>query len=173
MVATDFTLQYAKTSIPGGGGSIYIDDFSATGNVVKTYHILDNRFHDGTSIDIASGAGSTGPLSGREILRNSFDLGNNGFNAISFTGTGGQPWFVNPVGGAIITDNDFSNSTQYIRARGVYLESQFHWKSFWDDNTFDRAAVALVTQVPFDVQQLCVRHLHERAAHRRHHPGRS
>lgn len=152
VVADNFTLQYAATAIPGGGGSIYIDDFSAGGTVVKSYHILDNDFPDGTSIDVASGAGNTGPVAGREILRNTFDLVNNGFNAISFNGSGGVPWFANPVGGAVIQDNDFKNSAQYIRARGVYAESEFDWASFWNDNTYDRAAVALVTLVPFDVR---------------------
>lgn len=152
VVADDFTLQYANTSIPGGGGSIYINDFSPAGTVVQSYHVLDNLFDDGTSVDISSGAGNTGPVSGREILDNTFDMVNNGFNAISFNGSGGVPWFVNPVGGAIITGNSFSNSTQYIRARGTYDNSQFDWESYWNDNTYDRGSVALVTEVPFDVR---------------------
>ncbi|MEP7204166.1 MAG: right-handed parallel beta-helix repeat-containing protein [Ilumatobacteraceae bacterium] len=152
VVADNFTLRYAATEIPAGGGSIYIDDFSPSGTVVQSYHILNNAFLDGTSVDVASGAGNTGPVSGRQILGNTFDLVNNGFNAISFSGSGGQPWFVNPVGGAIIQNNSFSNSTQYIRARGVYAEAEFNWASYWIDNTFDRAAVALVTQVPFVVR---------------------
>jgi hypothetical protein len=152
VVGDNFTLRNATTSIPNGGGSIYIDDFSAGGTVVKSYHILDNVFPDGTSIAIASGAGNTGPVSGREILGNTFDLMNNGFNAISFNGTGGVPWFVYPVGGAVIQNNSFSHSTQYIRARGVYIENQFDWTSYWNDNTFDKAAVALVTVSPFDVR---------------------
>ena len=152
VVGDNFTLRYATTAIPGGGGSIYIDDFSAGGTVVQSYHILDNVFPDGSSIAIASGAGNTGAVTGREILRNTFDLVGNGFNAISFNGTGGVPWFANPVGGAIIKNNTFLNSTQYIRARGVYAESEFDWASYWNDNTFDKAAVALVTQAPFDVR---------------------
>lgn len=152
VVADNFTLRYATTDIPGGGGSVYINDFSAGGTVVQSYHILDNDFPDGTSIDIASGAGSTGPVAGREILRNDFDLGGNGFNAISFNGTGGVPWFANPVGGAVIKDNSFANSTQYIRARGVYDNTQFDWQSFWENNSFDRAAVALASELPFDVR---------------------
>ncbi|MBK5331278.1 MAG: hypothetical protein JJD93_04870, partial [Ilumatobacteraceae bacterium] len=151
VVADNFTLRYVQTVIPNGG-SIYIDDFSAGGTVVQSYHILDNMFSDGTHVDISSGAGNTGPTSGREILRNTFDLGNNGYNAISFNGSGGVPWYVTPVGGATVKDNSFANSTQYIRARGVYLEAQFDWASFWNDNSFDKAAVALITQVPFDVR---------------------
>ncbi len=151
VVANNFTLRYSTTAIPGGG-SIYIDDFSAGGTVVQSYHILDNVFPDGTGIAIASGAGNTGAVDGREILRNTFDLLNNGFNAISFNGSGGVPWFVNPVGGAIITGNSFAHSTQYIRARGVYAESELNWASYWNDNTFDKAVVALVTQAPFEVR---------------------
>ena len=154
VVADNFTLQNANTDIPNGGGSIYINDFSAGGTVVKSYHVLGNLFDDGTSVDISSGAGNTGPVSGREILNNTFDLMDNGFNGVSFNGTSTPdiPWFANPVGGAIIKGNSFSNSTQYIRARGVYAESEFDWKSYWDDNTYDRAAVALVTESPFDVR---------------------
>ena len=152
VVADNFMLRYAATAIPNGGGAIYIDDFSANGDVVQSYHILQNAFLDGTSVDIASGAGSSGPVVGREIMDNTFDLGNNGFNAISFNGSGGVPWFVNPVGGALINGNTFSNSTQYIRARGVYAESQFDWASYWNDNTFDKATIALVATDPFDVR---------------------
>jgi Fibronectin type III domain len=152
VVGDNFTLRSAATAIPNGGGSIYIDDFSAGGTVVQSYHILNNSFPDGTSVDIASGAGNTGPLAGREILGNTFDLGDNGFNAISFNGSGGVPWFVNPVGGAIIHNNSFANSIQFIRARGTYAESEFDWVSYWNDNTFDKAAVALVTSSPFVVR---------------------
>ena len=139
VVADDFTPQYSTTAIPNGGGSIYIDDFSAAGTVVKSYHVLDNVFPDGTSVDISSGAGNTGPVSGREILRQHVRSRQHGFNAVSFNGSGGVAWFANPVGGAIITDNSFSNSTQYIRARGTYAEAEFDWESYWDDNTFDKA----------------------------------
>lgn len=152
VVADNFMLRFVATAIPNGGGSIYIDDFSAAGDVVRSYHILQNAFLDGTSVDIASGAGSTGPVIGREIMDNTFGMGDNGFNAISFSGSGGVAWFVNPVGGALINGNTFSNSTQYIRARGVYAESEFDWASYWNDNTFDKATVAVVATDPFDVR---------------------
>lgn len=155
VIGDNFTLQYVTTALPpeSGGGSIYINDFSADGSVVKAYHVLDNRFLDGTSVDISSGAGYTGPVSGREILRNQFDLQNYGFNGVSFNGTlAAVPWFVNPVGGAIIKNNSFKNSTQYIRARGTYDNAQFDWASYFNDNTFDRATVALITQAPFNVR---------------------
>lgn len=152
VIGDDFTLQYVTTSIPGGG-SVYINDFSTLGDVVKAYHVLDNAFLDGTSVDIASGAGNTGPVADRVISDNAFDLQDNGFNAISFSGSGGVPWYTLPVGGATITGNSFEASSQYIRARGVYHEAQFDWESFWTDNDFpDGAAVALEDEPTFDVR---------------------
>ena len=157
VVADNFTLRDSTTDIPNGGGSIYIDDFSTAGDVVQSYHVLHNIFPDGTSVDISSGAGSSTALtsSNREILNNTFDLGGGNWNAISFNGADtGVPWFVNQVGGAVITGNTFAGgSLQYIRARGTYHESEFDWKSFWNDNSYDKGAVALVTETPFDVRQ--------------------
>jgi nitrous oxidase accessory protein NosD len=156
VVADNFTLKDSATDIPNGGGSIYINDFSAGGTVVKDYHVLDNSFPDGTSVDISSGAGSTTPLtaSNREIKENAFDLGAGNWNAISFNGSGtGVPWFTNTVGGAVIEGNSFTGgSLQYIRARGTYPNAQFDWQSFWNDNDYDKGAVALVTEAPFDVR---------------------
>jgi hypothetical protein len=154
VVADKFTLRDSATDIPNGGGSIYINDFSNNGDVVKSYHVVENDFPDGTSVDISSGAGKTGPVSGREILDNDFDLGGGNWNAISFNGSVPDvPWFKNTVGGAIITGNSFTGgSQQYIRARGIYPNADFDWESYWSDNDFDKAAVALVTEVPFDVR---------------------
>ena len=156
VVADNFTLQDSTTAIPGGGGSIYIDDFSAGGTVVQSYHVLHNIFPDGTSVDISSGAGSSTALgaSNREILNNKFDLGGGNWNAVSFNGSGtAVPWFVNTVGGAVIKGNSFTGgSLQYIRARGIYPNAQFDWLSFWNDNTYNKGAVALVTESPFDVR---------------------
>ena len=61
VVADNFTLQYSKTDVPAGGGSVYINDWSVAGTDVKAYHVLNNAFPDGTSVDISSGAGLTGP----------------------------------------------------------------------------------------------------------------
>ena len=53
------------------------------------------------------------------------------------------------MGGAVITGNQFVGGEQLIRARGTYDNSQFNWQSYWNDNTFDRAAVTLVgTSLP-------------------------
>ena len=155
VVGDNFRLEASRTAVPGGG-SIYINDFSPGGTVVKDYHVINSVFPDGTSIDISSGAGSSTPLgaSNREILGNQFDLQGNTWNAISFNGSGtGVPWFTNTVGGAVITGNSFTDGAeQYIRARGTYPNAEFDWESFWNDNTYDKAAVALVTESPFDVR---------------------
>jgi len=144
VIGDDFTLANSRVSDPEG--SIYINDFrfdtGSNTSHVKSYHLLGNVFAPGCSIDIASGAGFSGPVSGRVITGNSFDLGGNDWNAISFTGSGsGVPWFVYSVGGAVIKNNSFVNGLQYIRARGDYDNSQFNWASYWNDNTFDRAVV--------------------------------
>jgi hypothetical protein len=154
VIADNFTLQFSETAIPDGGGSIYIDDFTVNGLRVKSYHILSNNFPDGTSIDIASGAGLNGPVKGREIIGNTFDLGGGYWNAISFNGSGSDvPWFTYSVGGAIIRSNSFSGGlTQYIRARATYDNSQFDWKGYFNENKFDRQAVVLVDRPSFDVR---------------------
>ena len=141
VVADNFTLQHSKTSITGGG-SVYINDWSTAGDVVKAYHVLDNAFTDGTSVDISSGAGSTGLLSTREIKNNVFDLNDNGLNGISFNGSGTTvPWYLNTVGGAQISGNDFSNSTQYIRSRGNVVTSEFDWGGWFSGNSFETAVM--------------------------------
>ncbi|MCX5762945.1 MAG: right-handed parallel beta-helix repeat-containing protein [Gemmatimonadetes bacterium] len=115
VIADNFTLQYATTAIPDGGGSIYINDWSTAGDVVKSYHVLDNLFPDGTSVDPSSGAGKTGPVSGREILRNTFDLGDNGY-IYAFTN-------VRRIGGTIQGEIDNSAAGGIVRVRaGTYNE---------------------------------------------------
>jgi hypothetical protein len=153
VIADNFTLQFSETAIDGGG-SIYIDDFTLNGSRVKSYHILSNNFPDGTSIDISSGAGLNGPVKGREIIDNTFDLVGAMWNAISFSGSGSNvPWFKYSVGGAIIRSNSFTGGAeQYIRARATYDNSQFDWKGYFNENKFDREAVVLVDRPSFDVR---------------------
>ena len=142
VVANNFKLQYSKTDIPDGGGSVYINDWSAGGTDVLAYHVLENDFLDGTSVDVSNGAGSTGPVSGREIKNNHFDLLDYGFNGVSFNGTvPAIDWFDNPVGGAIITGNTFENSTQYIRSRGTVVDAEFDWDGWFNNNTFETAVM--------------------------------
>jgi len=159
VVADNFTLQFSETAIFDDsaqpyGGSIYIDDFTPNGARVQSYHILSNNFPDATSIDIASGAGLNGAVKGREIIDNTFNLGGNSWNAISFNGSGsGVPWFVNSVGGAIIRSNRFTGGgEQYIRARASYDNAQFDWKNYFNENKFERAAVLLVNRPSFEVR---------------------
>lgn len=149
VVADNFTLQYSSTAVPGGG-AIYISEFDAPAGAVQSYHVLNNNFADATQVAISSGAGQTGAMSGREIKGNTFNLGGNTWPSISFNGSGGVPWFTKPVGGAIVTGNSFTGGgEQYIRSRGTVIESDFDWKSFWDDNTYDKGTVDLLTEAPF------------------------
>lgn len=150
-IANNFTLKDSEISEPEGG-DIYVDDFQGAGVAVQSYTIVGNVFANGATVDIASGAGGDGTssASGRVIKNNTFTgAGDNyPYALISFDGSGGVPWYAYPVGGAIITGNDFSNAgangTQYIRARGTYFNSQFDWKSYWNNNKFP-ASVMLTT----------------------------
>jgi parallel beta-helix repeat protein len=165
VIADNFTLQHSYINDPDG--SVYINDFTATGNRVLAYKIDNNRFAGGVSVDLASGAGLTGPVSGRVITNNTFTNStafDQNWPFISFNGSGtGVPWFVNSVGGAIITGNEFTHNDadvmdsptddqQFIRARGTYDNSQFDWQSYWEDNTYNKATVALVGASGFDVR---------------------
>ncbi len=94
---------------------------------------------------------------------------------VSFNGAGGVPWYTKQVGGAVIQGNEFSGSTQYIRARGDYLRGPVRLGVVLERQRLRQAAVALVTQAPFDVRSLLVHlgsvHVHQRASHRRDDPG--
>lgn len=159
IIGDGFTLRDSHLAIPDGG-SVYFNDWQydtgANTSYIQRYTIDGNWLDTGTSIDLTSGAGLSGPASGRQITDNTFT--NNGFwPSISFNGSGtGVPWFVQSVGGAVITGNSFTNTDpagQHIRARGTYDNSQFDWASYWSDNTFNKAAVALDgTNPPFDVR---------------------
>ena len=108
---TDTAFAPSTTS---GGVGIYISDFhfnpagSGT-STVTTYNFTNNTF-DGdqneSAIYVASGAGWTGPASGRVISGNAFS---NLDDAMDFAGPGAAPWLVYPVGAATITGNTFSN----------------------------------------------------------------
>ena len=142
VIGDDFTLAASDVNDPDG--SLYINDFSSTlaGLHVNSYHVLGNTFAAGVSIDISSGAGLNGPVTDREIVGNRFAANGGSWPDISFNGSGtGIPWFVFSVGGAVIKGNTFGASSQYIRARGTYDNSQFDWASYWNNNTYPRAAV--------------------------------
>ncbi len=148
-----FTLRDCDVADPYG--SLYVSDwdFDVPNDLshVRSYHVTGNTFADGCSIDFASGAGYTGPASGRVISGNTFvsDAVDVYWPAISFNGSGtGVPWFVQSVGGAVITGNTFQNDYpqgQHIRARGTYDNSQFAWGTYFSGNTYTRAAVVGAT----------------------------
>lgn len=160
VIGDDFTLKHSHINVgkeSQDGGSIYINDWrfddGTQTSYVKSYLIEGNWIDHGTSVDLASGAGFSGPDSGRKIINNKFtNDGDEYWPFISFNGSDtGVPWFVYPVGGAVISGNDFNydyNGDAYngvgiafIRARGTYDNSQFNWESYWNDNTYNKAVV--------------------------------
>ena len=113
-IVTD--VAFAPSTTVGGVG-IYISDFhfdpSGGGtSTVQSYRFTDNTF-DGdqgeSAIYVASGAGWTGPVSGRVISGNTFSHMD---DALDFAGpsTPGIAWLAYPVGTATITGNTFSHS---------------------------------------------------------------
>jgi hypothetical protein len=144
VIGDGFTFKWSKIT---DGNSLYFNDwrFNVGGpsSWIQSYHIEGNLFTQGTSIDLASGAGYTGLVSSRQIINNDFvmDWADDYWPAISFNGSGtGIPWFVYSVGAAVITGNSFSDAEQlYIRHRGDFSNlADFDWDSYWNDNTFDK-----------------------------------
>ncbi|MDX1993757.1 MAG: right-handed parallel beta-helix repeat-containing protein, partial [bacterium] len=158
VIGNNFTLRHSNFNV-SDSGTLYISDFEPDANTLKSYRIENNRFDDGTQIAITSGAGDSGPVTSRVIMGNYFDItpqaiatyGN--YPQISFNGAGGVAWFADDVGGAIIENNTFAPEEQYIRARGVYVEGEFDWESWWDNNTFEKAVVTLEDLGTFDVRE--------------------
>jgi uncharacterized repeat protein (TIGR01451 family) len=157
IIGDNFTLRYCHISVGAGeedGGSVYFGDwrFNTGTNTshIQRYTLEGNWFDHGTSVDLANGAGYSGPVSGREIRNNKFtNDGDEYWPFISFNGSGtGVPWFVHSVGGAVIRGNTFinnynqiGNGVAHIRARGTYDNSQFDWASYWNDNTYNKAVI--------------------------------
>ena len=139
VIGDAFVLKYSTFAIVNGGALYFGDwryDAGTNTSYIKAYTVEGNRFDDGTQIAFSSGAGFSGSVANRKIINNTF-VGITGQNwvHISFNGAGGVPWFTYPVGGAVITGNSFSGSTQHIRARGNYTNSEMDWTSYWNDNS--------------------------------------
>lgn len=164
IIGDGFTLKDSHVDVPGGG-SVYFNDwqFDTINDVshIQSYTIEHNLIDQSASIDLSSGAGYSGPVTGRQIVNNEF-VNAEFWPSISFNGSGtGVPWFVQSVGGAVIEDNSFTNTfagndvrAAHIRIRGDYDNSQFDWTSYWSENTFNKAVVTLVgAYPPFDVRE--------------------
>ena len=148
VIGDQFALRNSFVNDPDG--SIYFNDWrfddKVTPNVsyVQAYALEGNRLAAGVSVDLASGAGFSGPVSGRVIRNNIFDASPAAsWPAVSFSGSGtGVEWFTYSVGGALISGNQFGvRGTQYIRARGDYDLTQFDWPGYLAGNTFDQTVV--------------------------------
>ena len=156
VIGDGFTFKNSFMNV-SDGGSLYFGDwrYNDTTDVsyIQSYTVDNNIFADGSSIDIASGAGYTGPVAGRTITNNEFSfslamytaMGNVSWPSISFNGdTTTVPWYAYPVGGAVITGNAFTNNApdgRHIRTRGIPNDAQFDWESYWNDNTFNKAVI--------------------------------
>ncbi|MDB5260497.1 MAG: hypothetical protein JWN37_728 [Candidatus Nomurabacteria bacterium] len=153
VIADNFTLKNSKLiDTDPAGAALYISDFTPN-SLVNKYTITNNIFADGATISLASGAGSSTPVTDRNITNNVFTGTNNDYGRISFSGNGGQPWYVYPVGGAVITGNTFTEANKWnIRARGGYDNTQFDWKSYWDTNTFAASVVSLSDESTFTLR---------------------
>jgi hypothetical protein len=159
VIGDNFTLKNSYLNVPDGA-SPYINDWRYDDvndiSYVESYTIDNNVFSPGGIISIASGAGYSGPVSGRLITNNKFtmDPGQN-WPSISFNGdTTTVPWYTYPVGAAIITGNTFTNNAvggQHIRLRGIADDSAFDWASYWNDNTYNKAVIAGINP-PDDVR---------------------
>lgn len=148
VIGDAFTLR--DSVVDDAYGSIYLNDWrfdvGTDTSHVQSYTIDGNELATGVSIDIANGAGYSGPVSGRAITDNLIAGGSTDpsvfWPSISFNGSGtGVPWFVQSVGGAQITGNTFGASDQYVRARGTYDTSEFDFVGWFGANTFARAAL--------------------------------
>lgn len=148
VIGDNFSLEASVIDV-AGGGSVYLNDWrfdnDANESYLQSYTILNNLFAQGASLDIASGAGYTGPVSGRVIQGNRFEYSADTYwPAISFSGNSVVPWFTDPVNGATITSNTFVGTTQHIRARGGYDNATFDWLGYRANNTFEKTVVAFV-----------------------------
>jgi hypothetical protein len=127
-------------------------DEGADKSHIRGYRIDGNNFQDGVSLDLANGAGYSGKVKDRVIEHNDF-ANSYYWPSISFNGSDtGVEWFVYSVGGAVIEHNSFVNTFTttdvdeldregHIRARGTYDNSQFDWKSYWNENKYNQAFV--------------------------------
>ena len=114
---------------------------------LQTYRIEGNLLDGGgagewgSGIRFSSGAGWTGPLSGRVITSNMFT---NVMDGVEFVGPQADPWDVYPVGAATITGNTFTDADRrHVIAWGEYKGGlgygDLDWQGILDNNTFDKA----------------------------------
>lgn len=162
VIGDGFTLKNSHIAV-SDGGAVYLGDWrfdtNANTSYMKAYTIEANFFDLGAQVALANGVGFSGPLSGRQIKNNKF-VNADDWPSISFNGAGGVPWYEHPVGGAVIEGNNFTNThvgtgpgVGHIRARGTYDNTQFDWTAWWNNNTFNKAVVALDgTFPPFAVR---------------------
>lgn len=153
VIGDGFVLKNSYVNDPEG--SVYINEWAVVVGTpyIASYVIENNIFGPGVTLDIASGPGRIGLVSGRVVQGNLFKtFAGPSFARISFSGSGTTvPWYTYAVGGAQIVDNTFEVAEIYVRARGTYAETEFDWAAIWNDNNFPKAAVAVDDVATFAV----------------------
>ena len=152
VVGDNCTIKYCKLHGLDATAALYVDD-NHYNSGTNTSHLVAYRFEgnllegggpDADGIRFSSGAGWSGPVSGRVITGNTFT---NYVDGIAFVGPGVDPWDAYPVGAATITGNTFSAADRrHVIAWGTYAAALGYqnpdWRAIAANNTFDKAAIA-------------------------------
>jgi len=158
VIGDAFTMNKCFVNTSSDEGALYLGRWGVTHPIVS-YSITNNIFNN-SLVSVNNGVGITGPNTGRLITGNEFTgvatpylIGFRGWNGASPV----QGWIVDPVGGAVVTGNTFSNTgvTNYIIARGNaggYANSELNWNEIWTSNTYGNHVVTLSDQSTFAVR---------------------
>jgi|GEM_PF-6497539 len=151
VAGNNFTLKNCKVHGLDEAAAIYLSDWHYNSGTDVSYlqsytfqgNYIDAGGVDADGIRIASGAGWSGPVSGRVISGNTFT---DAIDNIAFVGPGAEAWDLYPVGAATITGNSFSNAARrHIIAWGLYNSNQGYanldWLNILANNTFDKAVI--------------------------------
>ncbi len=149
VVGDDFVLKDSQVYAMDGVAAVYMDDRHYDAGTDTSHvqaYLIDGNLLDGgglfgSGLRFSSGAGWSGPVSGRVISNNTFQAVLDG---IEFVGPQADPWDVYPVGAATITGNNFTAADRrHIIAWGTYAGGLGYGALDWNDilssNTFDKA----------------------------------
>ncbi len=150
VIGNNFAITNCFFNTVANQGSLYFGEWDLTHPI--THYSINNNIFNNALISLNNGVGKTGDVANRQITNNTF-TGERNYYLISFRGWNGadpiQGWIVKPVGGAVITGNDFSGVTNiddYISARGNLdgvIAGQLNWEQIWNQNTFGNKVIAL------------------------------
>ncbi len=163
VIGNNFTMTNCYFNTVANQGSLYFGEWDLT-HPITGYTINNNIFHNAL-VSLNNGVGKTGDVANRQITNNIF-TGERNYYLISFRGWDGadpiQGWIIKPVGGAVITGNDFSgviNVDDYISARGNLggvIDGQLNWEQIWNQNTFGNKVIALSDYANFEPAEMLI-----------------